>query len=166
MKANKETVGELFKLAIAAERAAEELYHRLAEKFDHRQKVADFWNKYAAEEAGHAKWLGQLRDRLSAEELSAPADPIKMQEARTALEFSVEQRLRGVQDLEEAYQLVNELENSETNAVFEFLINNFSADERTQMFLRSQLREHLARLAVEFPMKLGGRAWRQKIKAL
>ena len=166
MKANEVTIGELFEVAIAAERVAGELYHRLAEKFSHKREVADFWSKYAAEEAGHAKWLEQLRDRLSTEKLSAPADPIKMQEARTALEFSAEHRLRGVQNLEEAYQLVNELENSETNMVFEFLIDNFSADERSQVFLRSQLREHLARLAVEFPMKFGGRSWRQEIKIL
>ena len=166
MKENQVMLEEFLELAIEAEKTAEELYNRLAEKFSHHPKVADFWKRYASEEVGHAKWLVQLRGRLGAEELSVPVDPVKVREARTAVEFSVEDRLKEVGNLDEAFHLVNELENSETNVVFEFLIDNFSADEETRVFLRSHLREHVDKLMNEFPVMSGGKLGRQSIKAL
>jgi rubrerythrin len=152
-------------LAISAEKATEELYRRLEAKFAHHQEVADFWGKYAAEEARHAQWLERLRDRSSPEQLSAPADPLMLKDARKILQFSIEDALEKIENLEDAYQLMTELENSETNAIFEFLIANFSSDERTLSFLRSQLEDHLARLT-EFPTQFRGTARRQVIKAL
>lgn len=160
------TVAELFELAIAAERTAEDLYRGLAVRFVHHREVADFWGEYAAEEAGHAQWLERLRDSLSPEQLSAPADPLMLRNARRLRQFSVENALQGIRNLEDAYQLVNELENSEINVVFEFLITNFSSDEKAQSFLRSQLREHVARLAREFPTQFKGVVVRQSIEAL
>ena len=159
------TVAALFDLAISAEKLAEELYHGLAAKFAHQPVVADFWNRYAEEEAMHALWLTQLRDGLSAEELSAQADPTTLREAQAALRVSVKQVLDQVQDLEDAYQLVNELENAETNAVFDFLITHFSSDDKTQSFLRAQLTEHVGRLMIDFPTQFKGAAMRRKVMA-
>lgn len=163
---NKAMVADLFELAIAAEKAMEELYRGLEAKFAHHQEVADFWGKYAAEEARHARWLERLRDTSSPEQLSAPADPFMLKDARKILQFSIENRLKKIKNLEDAYQLVNELENSETNAIFEFLITNFSSDKETQSFLRSQLRDHIANLTIEFPTQFKGTARRQAVKAL
>ena len=72
---NKSTLARLFELAIAAEKAAEELYRGLEAKFAHHEDVADFWREYAGEEVMHAAWLERLRDSLAPERLSAPADP-------------------------------------------------------------------------------------------
>jgi hypothetical protein len=66
-------------------------------------------------------------------------------------------------NLENAYQLVHELENSETNAVFDFLISNFAEDRTTQDFLRSQLKDRIGKLAFNFPVRPG--AVRLQIKA-
>ena len=85
--------------------------------------------------------------------MSAPADYDMVQQVRAVLRFSIEDALGELENLEEAYQLVNELENSEMNAIFEFLITNFSEDVKTQSFLRAQLRDHIARLMTEFPMQ-------------
>lgn len=163
---NKATVAELFELAIAAEKAAEKLYRGLEAKFAHQQEVADFWGEYAAEEAGHAQWLKRIRDAASPEQLSAPADPFILRDARRVLQFSVEHRLERIKNLEDAYQLVNELENSETYAIFEFLITNFISDKKAYSFLRSQLDDHLAKLATEFPTQFKGAAMRREIEAL
>jgi len=163
---NKATVTELFELAIVVEKAAEELYRGLEVKFAHHQEVADFWERYAAEEAGHAQWLKRLRDTSSPEQLSAPADPLILKDARRILQFSVESSLNNIKNLEDAYQLVNELENSETNAIFEFLIANFSSDEETQSFLRSQLRDHITKLTTEFPTQFKSAERRWAIEAL
>ena len=145
------TVAELFKLAIDLEKAAEELYRRLESKFAHRQKVADFWKEYATEEAGHAKWLERLRDGSSPEDLSALGNPLMLEEARKLLQYYTETDLAGIENLRDAYQLADELENSEINAIFEFLVDNFSADEKMQDFLRSLLKDHIAKLMLWFP---------------
>lgn len=129
---NEATVDSLFDLAIAAERAAEELYRRLGARFADHAEVAGFWTNYAAEEAGHVAWLQRIRASLTAEQLSAPANPRVLADARKALETSVETRLRSIGNLEAAYQLANELENSETNAVFEFLIADYAVAVQAQ----------------------------------
>lgn len=162
--AKKATVATLFELAIAAERAAEALYRALEKKFAHHQPAADFWNSYAKEEAGHARWLERLRDRLSAEQLSAPADPKVLQQANKALQFSVEHALKGIKNLDDAYQLTNELENAETNAIFEFILNNSPTDEQTTAFLRAQLQSHVGQIMIEFPTQFDSQA-RLAIKA-
>lgn len=92
---DKSTIAKLLELAISVEKAAEELYRGLEVKFAHHQEVADFWRRYAVEEAGHARWLERLRDTLSPEQLSAPADPLVLKEARKVLQFSIENALRG-----------------------------------------------------------------------
>jgi len=137
--ADNTTMDELFQLAIEAEKAAETIYRRLAAKFAHHQEIADFWTSYAEQEVVHARWLAQIRDSASPEQLSAPADPRQVENVPRALQFSVEKALAGVHDLEDACQLANGLENSEVNTVFEFLIENFASDETAKTFLRSQL---------------------------
>jgi rubrerythrin len=161
---NKATLAQLLDLAIEAERAAERLYHELAAKFAHHETVAAFWREYAGEEAMHAEWLERLRDSLTPERLSAPADPGVLQEANRALQVPVERMLQGIHNLEDAYQLVNDLENSETNAVFDFLITNFAEDKKTQAFLRSQLKDHIGKLAIDFPVQFKLASVRREIK--
>jgi hypothetical protein len=163
---NTDTVAELFELSIAAERAAEDVYLGLAAKFAHHQDVADFWRNYAGEEAGHAHWLEQTRDGSSLGQLSALADPAILKSARRFLAFSPGTALKEIANLEDAYQQANDLENSEMNVVFEFIITGFSADERTGAFLRSQLNDHIARLMVEFPPRFSHASSRQAVKGL
>lgn len=122
-------------------------------QFARHEDVAGFWRECAGEEVMHAEWLERLRDSLTPERLSAPADPEVMEDARRALQVPVKRRLQDVYNLEDAYQLAHELENSETNAVFGFLISNFAEDKETQAFLRSQLQDHIGKLAFNFPIQ-------------
>jgi hypothetical protein len=62
--------------------------------------------------------------------------------------------------------LVNELENAETNAVFEFMLANFSKDEDAKLFLRSQLKDHIGKLMIDFPSQFASAAIRRQVKAL
>jgi len=160
------TVARLFELAIAAEKAAEELYQGLEAKFAHQQEVAAFWREYAAEETTHARWLERLREGQSPQRLSERADPTVLQKAHKALDFSVENALEGIENLEEAYQLAHEVESSETNAIFEFLIVNFSSDKKTHAFLRSQLKDHIGKLMTEFPIHFRDAGARRRVEAL
>ena len=163
---NQSTVFELFDLAIGAEKAAKKLYRGLEAKFAHYPEVAGFWREYATEEAGHVLWLERLRERLDSEELSEPADSQALRNARAALQFSVEDALEEIKDLQDAYHMANELENSETNAVFEFLITHFSYDEETQSFLKAQLKEHVARLMTGFPAQFQSARMRLSVEAI
>ncbi len=73
--------------------------------------------------------------------------------------------MKGIENLEDAYQLVSEIENAEINTVFEFLIDSFSTSPESQSFLRAQLRDHIGHIMVEFPQRFGDASARRAIKA-
>ncbi len=160
------SVSELFDLAIMAERAAESFYRGLAAKFAHHQIVVDFWTRYAAEEVTHAQWLERVWDGLSADQLSAPADPHVLENARHLRQLSVERTLDSIHTLDDAYRVAIQLENSETNVLFEFLLTNFSLDQRVYFFLRTDLQDHITRLQTGFPAEFGTKAQRLATRAL
>ena len=157
------TVAELFELAIGLERTAETLYRGLAAKFPSYDDVVAFWEQYAVEEAGHALWLQRLRDELDADKLVAVADPSMVKYAVSVLNLSVETSLARVRNLEDAYQLVNDVESSETNAVFDFLVTNFAYSKEVLSFLQRQLESHVARLMDEFPARFQSRRARMAV---
>jgi len=159
------TIGHLVELAIALERFNEAYYHGLQAKFSHAQEVAGFWQAYAAEEAGHARWLEQLKERVKAK-LSTPlAHAHLVEAAQRLLKISPEEHLGRVSNLEEGYQLAVELENSETNTIFEFLILNYSLTAQAANFLQAQLHSHMKRLMDEFPPDYRSRARRLAVQA-
>jgi len=163
---NQVTVNELFDMAIKAEKAAEEVYRRLQAMFAPHPDVVRFWRNYAAAEAGHALWLERIRGALNPEQLAAPADAETAAAARRLLLFPVEKALQGIKTLEDAYQLANEMESGETNVVFDFLITYFASDAQAQSLMRSQLRDHVARISTGFPARFRSSASRQSIKAV
>jgi hypothetical protein len=156
---------ELFQMAIAAERAAETLYRGFQAQFAHHPAAADFWAAYADEEVKHAQCLERIRDTQSPEQLAAPAHPRVLQQSRQALAFSVDDALAEIETLEDAYQLANELESAETNAIFDFLITNFSTDKKAQAFMRTQLKDHVTQLTTGFPEPLRLSTLRSAVKA-
>jgi rubrerythrin len=159
------TIGEVFDLAIATERALERLYLGLEARFVRHEDVAAFWKHYALEEAGHARLLRSLRDRLDPEQLAAPADPDVAAEARALLRLKPEEAMARVKTLDEAYELANELEHSETNAIFEVLLTSFSEEKQGQSFMRSQLHDHVSRLVFDFPEAFRSATVRRSIAA-
>lgn len=159
------TIGQVFETAIAAERAAEQLFLGLEAKFSAHEELAIFWRGYAADEVSHAQWLEELRARLTPEKLGGLADSGTMNLLHAVAGFSVEKALGGVKDLEDAYQLVSEVESAETNAIFGFLVDNFEADEQVRGFLRSQLNSHVAKLMIDLPAQYRGTGARRAIRA-
>ncbi len=159
------TVEQAFDVAVGAERAAEKLFQGLETKFAHHEDLAAFWARYAFEETKHAEWLEGLKTRLTPEQLAGPVDVEALHLLRAVTGFSVEKALDGVKDMEDAYQLVNEIENGETNAIFQFLMNSFEANEETRNFLRAQLRKHITRLSDELPIAYQGALARKRVRA-
>ena len=78
------------------------------------------------------------------------------------------ERLDHVKNLEDAYQLELELENSETNSIFEFMVHNFSKDElaRSRKFIHTQLTTHIAHLENDLPSDYRSSLARQKLPAV
>jgi rubrerythrin len=159
------TIGHLIELAIQGEKLAEAFYLRLEKKFSRYPDVAQFWNSYASEENGHARWLARLRERVGEDRLNQPAEPEVLQQAERALATPIEPLLAGIRTLQDAYNTANELEHSETNTVFEFLISHFAEDAQSHAFLREQLNEHVGRLMIDFPKQLGTGSLRRGIPA-
>jgi hypothetical protein len=160
------TVAQAFEVAIAAEKAAERLFQGLEAKIAHHEDVATFWKQYALDEAKHAEWLEGLKARLTTEQLSRLVDAHTVELLQTVSGISVEKALLGVKNLEDAYQLVNDIENGETNAIFQFLLDNFEADVQMRDFLQAQLNKHIARLSTDLPVQYKGTLSREAIRAL
>jgi len=167
MSSNTETVAELFEYAVALERAAETLYRQLEKMFASYPEVASFWKYYADEENGHALYLERIRAGVDADRLSGQADSDMLRKVRQCLENASPNSLATIKTLEDAHQLATELENSETNAIFEFMILNFSTAElaKSHSFLRTQLSTHIARLENDFPNPYKSRSARQNVFA-
>jgi rubrerythrin len=159
------SVGHLIGLAIQSERALERLYRSMSEAFAQVPEVSGFWTGYAGEEAGHARWLENLRDKTGEELLDQLADPDILHLAERGMSTAMDLLLHKLTDLEEAFELANELEHAETNVVFEFLITNFANSKETESFLRSQLRDHVMRLENEFPTDYRDPGERRSVKA-
>jgi DNA-binding GntR family transcriptional regulator len=160
------TVEELFELAIQIENTCQALYESMEGKFAHQPEIVSYWHCYALEEAGHARWLADLRSRSTRDELEKKASDEVLLHAKKMLKFTSDQAGKHVHDLEEAYQVATELENSETNAVFEFLIANYAGDQGTVNFLRTQLKVHMSNLQTNLPRAYQSKSARRSLKAL
>jgi rubrerythrin len=162
-----ETVARLFDQAIELEKSAERLYRRFGEWFADYPVVATFWKHYADEEKGHAAYLERVLTGVDASRLAKPANANMLRAVRDCLAAASLDRLGGIQTLEDAFQLATELENSETNTIFEFIVMNFSTEELAQShkFLRAQLSSHITKLQDEFPSEYQNAAARRNVMA-
>jgi hypothetical protein len=163
---NPVTVEQVFEVSIAAERAVEDLFHGLEAKFAPYADLVLFWRQYAAEEAGHVRWLLSARARLSPEQLASPVSAETVEAMRQTAALSVAQVLSRVTNLQEAYELVLEIESGETNAILLFLLDHFEPDPGTVSFLRAQLNSHVAKLATGLPAAYQTSAAQRKLKAV
>jgi rubrerythrin len=159
------TIGHLLELSIALEQTAEMFYRGLAARFAHAPEAAAFWENYADEEAGHAHWLENLRAQLDESKLRQPANPALLDAARRLVSTMPEEALKGITNLEEAYQTAIEMENSETNTIFEMLITDYTITNRSRDFLRAQLHTHADKVTREFPSAFQSRMNRMEVKA-
>src|SRR5512139_3480988 len=162
---DRQSVRILFEYAIADEHYARELYHEFARMFAAEPRVGAFWQRYAAEEMGHARWLEQLLKKLPPATYDAPADLDRLEAARHVIKLPLAHALAKVETLEDAYQQAHELESSEMNTIFEFLLFTFAEDPQATQFARDQLGDHVARLSRGFPEPYTGVSSRRAFPA-
>ena len=140
------TINTLFEMAIAAEKEARIFYRGLTKKFQHVPMAANVWRGMMQDEVMHFEELQKIHATLTEEQLRAPVDQSIMWKAESVREFSAENSLNQIETLGEAFQTAHELEHSEVNTVFEFIMTEFVDREDQRAFVASQLREHLAKL--------------------
>lgn len=160
------TVEEIIQLAIEAERATEKLYRRLTRMFSHEVEIAQFIERFAAEESGHVIWLENLRRKLTPEKLAAPAIPLMYQDALRSSQLPVDEQLEKIRTLEDAYLLMVNVVNGEANQVLHALIQTYYEDETTRVFLQDHLRMHVERISAGFPPAYASREARVSVKAV
>lgn len=153
----KKTIETLFQLALEAEKAARSFYQGLAQKFRHVPEVAAIWQQMMRDEAAHIHRLEEIHVGLTPEQLGASVDADIYWKALGTRRFSAEHSLGMIRDLEDAFQLAHDLEHSEINALFEFILSEFIDHETQRDLVLSQLKEHVARLeALEGPARRRG----------
>ncbi len=160
------TIEQAITEAMQAEKSAENLYLGLEQKFCSVPEVASFWKQFAIEEASHFEWLNNLAARLNQSDRQKLIDTHTQDLFYQVRLFSWKNSLAKIHDLEDAFEEVSDLENSETNAVFRFLIDNFEVDNSIRDFLLAQLATHIARLSINLPWLFRNVASRQSILAL
>ncbi len=157
---NVETIATLFELAIVAEKAAGDFYLGLVEKFSHLPEVSTFWKGMLADEMQHSWELENIRNYLTPEQISAPADPHLLEKAKKVLGFSVKDSLDSITTLNDAYQLAHDLEHSEINTVFAFIMNKFISRKKQKEFILGELENHTQKI-MKFSEILGDARWRK-----
>jgi len=160
------TFADLLASGIQLEAQTQHVYQEFANLFAHCPDVAAFWRALAAEEASHKNRLIQIRDGMSRERLARPGDVKMLQAAQRLLAVDLGERLAEVRDLDDAYELANDLESSETNTIFQFFLTELSQDMHVVSALMRDLDEHVERLMAEFPVAYATRTERLAVKAL
>ncbi|MHC4288184.1 MAG: ferritin family protein [Planctomycetota bacterium] len=141
------SLGELIETAIGAENAARKVYLGFTHKFVSRPDVSDFWQTMADDEGDHARILSQMRECVSAEELSAPIDARLAEMARHLKMLDIRKLVNSVDNLDDAYQTAYDLESSEVNAIFNFLTIRFLSTDESYEIITATIDHHLLRLA-------------------
>ena len=144
---SEDTIERLFELSIAAEKTAGDFYAGLAQKFFHLPEVSEFWKGMAGDEEQHMRRLEAIRDSLTSSQLFVPADRAVLDAVKNAVKFSVTEMLASVRNLDDAYELAHDLENSEVNTVFELLSTEFRPSRERKEFVRSQVKGHIIKLS-------------------
>ena len=145
------TILDVLNASINAERLAETLFLRLEAGFAADPNIAAYFRRFAADEASHAAWLTALRSRLDRDDLDPVVDPDIARLVEKVAGFSLDKALANVHDLDDAYNLVCQVEHGETNAIFRFLVHAFEPDPRTQAFLDRTIEDHVSALDQGLP---------------
>jgi rubrerythrin len=157
------TLEALLKISIRAEEAAMKLYEALADKFSHEKDVEEFWRSMLFDEIIHVQQLQKIYESLDQKKRAAQVDPAILQEAREGLRIVERADLDVIKNLDDAYELVSELENSEINTVFKFILARFAHTEVTRTFIDYELETHLKKLT-EFAKRYDGSEGRKAVK--
>jgi rubrerythrin len=161
---DEDTIETEFQIAIKCENLAAAVYREFMKKFAHMPEIVEFWNDMVEDEEKHAMHLEKVFDSLSQEQLNMKADPNLLGELRGVLGLKLEDVTSSVKTLDDAYEVAHNLENSEVNAAFRFLMKEFVSVKERQKAILNTVDVHLGRL-MNFSDNYGDSNWRKSIAA-
>ena len=140
------TIQPLFELAINWETQAHDLYVNFANLFNHEPKVSAFWIRLSQDESRHIDVLKDTLEMMPKENLLTEVGIEQWNSVSRVERLMKDASMSKVKTLDDAYELAHQLEISEVNTLFKFLVNNYFPDERGQKFILSEVSEHVERL--------------------
>ena len=153
---------EIFQSAIEIEKVAGKIYRIFTDLFSDFNKIADFWKGMNKDEIGHANWLLEVKESVSEEELSSYADYELILKVHSIKRLLDECLKKEIENLDEAYELANEIESSEINNLFRLLTNKFISSEDKKRIISSEVNEHQLKI-MDFPKNFGDKIFRREI---
>ncbi len=144
----KDTIEELFELSISAEREALAFYASLAEAYSAHDVAVRFFHDMHQDEEHHIDVLVRMRGSLSKEDLKKPVPHHAASLITSFLNFSAARSMAKINDLEDAYRMVVNLEFSEINKLHELLIDLFAPGEETRQKSFEMIKAHLYKIEV------------------
>jgi rubrerythrin len=158
------TFEEIFENAIEIEKSAGRLYVKFAKMFSSFPKATEFWKGMKKDELDHAKWLIEMKESLSDKELSSYPDYDLILKVHHINKLLEKYSAKKIENLDDAYELANDIESSEVNNLFSLLAHRFIPSEEKRKFLLSEITEHQMKI-MDFPKNFGDRILRREIKA-
>lgn len=139
-------VYELFKISIAMEKLAEKIYTSFIEKFKDNERAVEVFTLMRNDEISHKKTIEHIFKTQNKEDLSQKIklDVIYSNYVNGMLILYIENE--EIKTLIEAVEKAHQLENSEINILFEFIVLNFIKEEDRKDILLLQLNGHNQRL--------------------
>ena len=142
----KHTVHTLFELAILAEQEVQSLYNYFSKKFYNNKQASKFWKLLANDENKHLDFLSKCFKSLNINIHNQLIDSSIINNAEKNINIIRNINKSEVKTVTEAYLITHEIENSELNVVFKFIIGNWLKDEQESKFALNELTIHLERL--------------------
>ncbi len=152
----------LFEHAIEVENKTAHIYESFSKLFSHVPGLSDFWDGLVKDEKLHAATLEEAYKRLPSEQRSARADKKMWDNIAKNQRLLSRDLLKKIKTLDDAYELAHELEFSEVNVIFEFIIAESDLPSDRKKFIISEIIQHQKKL-LDFNGNFGNKSWRQKI---
>lgn len=162
---NTETVATLFEQMITIEKKMQEFYQRLAEMFSHKPEVSDYWKQMMIDEITHVQELEDLRNTLTTYQLKNPADPYMVRKLNDLLRYPINDILKKINNLDDAYQTAHMFEDSEANKIYKFLNTEFVTSDKRNELIINHLITHIDKINYP-PVFMKNEENRKSIKAI
>ena len=133
----------LFSLALKTEMKLEEIYSFFSDKFSFNLEISNFWKSMANDEKVHISKLESLYETLNREQIELAADDIIVLKAKNNIGNILAVNLNIPLTLNDAFMLTHELEHSEINTVFTYLLKEFEPSQKQLELNMKQLEMHL-----------------------
>jgi len=154
---------DLLRNSMELEKIQASIYKGLEAKFSFSKEISQFWSSMAEDEKDHYRRITKMYNQLSPEKLSTEVSDELYDNVCKGLRKLNPARLEDVFNLDDACKLASEVEDYETEAVFNFVHSRFMRERREEV--STLILAHLDKLS-GFSDKLGSQKERQIIKAI